>query len=97
MAAASLARNRIASATSSGSIRRPSGVAAISASAISGSAINGSTSLVRTKAGATAFTRTPSGAKAAAWLASDDSDYVTGTTLFVDGGMTLYPGFEDNG
>ncbi|RYF91029.1 MAG: glucose 1-dehydrogenase, partial [Chitinophagaceae bacterium] len=25
------------------------------------------------------------------WLASDDSDYVTGTTIYVDGGMTLYP------
>jgi glucose 1-dehydrogenase len=35
--------------------------------------------------------------RAAAWLASDDSDYVVGTTLFVDGGMTLYPGFRDNG
>jgi glucose 1-dehydrogenase len=35
--------------------------------------------------------------KAAVWLASDDSDYVVGTTLFIDGGMTLYPGFEDNG
>ncbi|MCP6758805.1 MAG: SDR family oxidoreductase [Fischerella sp. CENA71] len=36
-------------------------------------------------------------AKAAVWLASDDSDYVNGTTLFVDGGMTLYPGFAENG
>ncbi|MEP7109367.1 MAG: SDR family oxidoreductase [Ferruginibacter sp.] len=35
--------------------------------------------------------------KAAVWLASDDADYVNGTTLFVDGGMTLYPGFEGNG
>ena len=31
------------------------------------------------------------------WLASDLSDYVHGTTLFIDGGMSLYPGFRDNG
>lgn len=36
-------------------------------------------------------------ARAAVWLASDDADYVTGTTIFVDGGMCLYPGFADNG
>ena len=36
-------------------------------------------------------------AAAVVWLASDDSDYVNGTTLFVDGGMTLYPGFSENG
>jgi glucose 1-dehydrogenase len=36
-------------------------------------------------------------ARVALWLASDESDYVHGTTIFVDGGMTLYPGFSDNG
>lgn len=35
--------------------------------------------------------------KVAVWLASDDSDYVTGTSIFVDGGMTLYPGFRTGG
>jgi glucose 1-dehydrogenase len=36
-------------------------------------------------------------ARAAVWLASDHSDYVVGTTLFVGGGMTLYLGFATGG
>jgi len=36
-------------------------------------------------------------ARVAVWLASDYSDYITGTTIFVDGGMTLYPGFSTGG
>ncbi|MBV8751555.1 MAG: SDR family oxidoreductase [Hyphomicrobiales bacterium] len=36
-------------------------------------------------------------ARAAVWLASDDSDYVVGATLFIDGGMTLFPAFAHGG
>jgi glucose 1-dehydrogenase len=36
-------------------------------------------------------------AEVAIWLATESSDYVTGTTIYVDGGMTLYPGFMNNG
>lgn len=35
--------------------------------------------------------------RVAVWLASDEADYIHGATLFVDGGMTLYPGFEAGG
>jgi len=34
-------------------------------------------------------------ARAVTWLASDESDYVTGETLFIDGGMTPYPAFRE--
>jgi glucose 1-dehydrogenase len=36
-------------------------------------------------------------AEAVLWLASDHSDYVNGSTLYVDGGMMLYPGFAGHG
>lgn len=35
--------------------------------------------------------------RAAAWLASDYADYINGTSLYIDGGMTLYPGFATGG
>ena len=36
-------------------------------------------------------------ARAAVWLASDQADYIVGATLFVDGGMMLFPGFAAGG
>jgi glucose 1-dehydrogenase len=35
--------------------------------------------------------------RVAVWLSSDFSDYIVGSTVYVDGGMTLYPGFEAGG
>ncbi len=32
-----------------------------------------------------------------AWMVCDAADYLTGQTIFLDGGMTLYPGFKGNG
>ena len=35
--------------------------------------------------------------KAVTFLVSDDADYIHGQTIFVDGGMTLYPEFANGG
>jgi glucose 1-dehydrogenase len=35
--------------------------------------------------------------RAAVWVASDYTDYLVGSTIYMDGGMTLYPGFETGG
>jgi glucose 1-dehydrogenase len=40
---------------------------------------------------------TPDIGRAAVWVASDEADYMHGTTLFIDGGMTCYPGFATGG
>ena len=36
-------------------------------------------------------------ARVATWLASDEADYITGTSIVVDGGMSLYPAFRASG
>ncbi|RZM35054.1 MAG: SDR family oxidoreductase [Sphingomonas sp.] len=36
-------------------------------------------------------------ARAALFLVSDAADYIVGSALTIDGGMSLYPGFRDNG
>jgi len=35
--------------------------------------------------------------RVAVFLASDQADYINGASIFVDGGMTLYPGFASGG
>jgi glucose 1-dehydrogenase len=39
----------------------------------------------------------PDIAQVTAFLASDMADYITGQTIFVDGGMTCFPGFSTGG
>jgi glucose 1-dehydrogenase len=36
-------------------------------------------------------------ARITVWLASDEADYITGTTIYADGGMLLFPGFSTGG
>jgi glucose 1-dehydrogenase len=36
-------------------------------------------------------------ARVAVFLASDQADYINGASIFVDGGMTLFPGFATGG
>ncbi len=36
-------------------------------------------------------------ARVVAWLASDQADYLYGASIYIDGGMTLYPGFATGG
>ncbi len=48
-------------------------------------------------AGASVVVNYVSNEKVARQVENDISDYVTGTTLFVDGGMMLYPGFQTGG
>ena len=33
----------------------------------------------------------------AVFLASDQADYINGASIYIDGGMTLYPGFAAGG
>jgi glucose 1-dehydrogenase len=35
----------------------------------------------------------PDVARTVAWVASEQAEYIVGATIFVDGGMTLYPKF----